>query len=266
CSPLRASHSRTVPPLPPGARTLPSGLNATVKSAPRPLMKWSGWGAAASRTITCGSWPPLASSLPSGLNATLFTCPPCPGERFDSLMRLRVPQLHRLVIAAGGHDLAVGAERHGEELRSLAHKGLADLLSRGRVPQPDRAVEAGSGQDRAVPAERHAADIRRMTAAGRIAGLAGLSGEHRRDRHCNPEHDAKTEDGGTAARSPKGQDSAHAAAGRFAHLLDLGRVRAGCFCRRSAHSHCLTGCLSGPAGGVRARTAPGRSGWDREPG
>ena len=68
---------------------------------------------AASHSRTVLSSLPEAMRVPSGLNATLYTALGVAGQRLaDGLAGGRVPQPHRLVVAAGGDARAVGAERH----------------------------------------------------------------------------------------------------------------------------------------------------------
>ena len=69
----------------------------------------------------------------------------------------RVPQPHRLVVAAAGQQPPVRAERHPEDPAGVAGQGAA-LLAAGRVPQPHRLVVAAAGQQPPVRAERHPGD------------------------------------------------------------------------------------------------------------
>ena len=81
-----------------------------------PLRVSTSWPVAASHTFTVLSSLPLTMRLPSGLNATLLTRCRVPLEGEDLLARVRVPHLHRLVIAAADDAFAVGAERHAVDL------------------------------------------------------------------------------------------------------------------------------------------------------
>ena len=102
---MSASHTRTVLSPLPEAMRLPSGLNATLDTAPVcPVSGWpTGWPVAASQTRTVLSSLPEAIRLPSGLNATLRHRVGVPGERLaDRLAGGRVPHPHRVVAAAGG--------------------------------------------------------------------------------------------------------------------------------------------------------------------
>ena len=95
--------------------------------------------------------------LPSGLNATLVTWSVWPVSGCaDRLAGGGVPHPHRLVPAAGGDALAVGAERHAGHPVGVAGERRADRLAGGRVPQPHRLVDAAGGEPLAVGAERHA--------------------------------------------------------------------------------------------------------------
>ena len=108
-------HPHVLSPLPETMR-LPSGLNATLFTA----SVWPVSGCA----DRAGRWPrptPAPScphcrrrcAWPSGLNATLSTqsCGRSAAAPIG-LAGVGVPQPHRLVLAAGGDALAVGAERH----------------------------------------------------------------------------------------------------------------------------------------------------------
>ena len=94
----RASHSRTVLSSLPEAMRVPSGLNATL--SPRP----------------CGR----SAAAPIGLAG------------------VRVPQPHRVVVAAGGDARAVGAERHAGHRVRVAGQRLADRVGRWRRPTAAR--------------------------------------------------------------------------------------------------------------------------------
>ena len=75
----------------------------------------TGWPVSASHSRTVLSSLPEAMRFPSGLNATLDTASGVAGQRCaDRLAGVGVPQPHRLVVAAGGDAVPVGAERHTE--------------------------------------------------------------------------------------------------------------------------------------------------------
>ena len=115
----------------------------------------------------------VASSRPSGLNAT-----PRPavvaGQGAQALAGGRVPQPRRLVVAGGGEQPPVRAERHAADPAVVAGQG-AQALAGGRVPQPRRLVVAGGGEQPPVRAERHVpTDRRHAVVAGQGAqALAG---------------------------------------------------------------------------------------------
>ena len=119
---------------------LPSGLNATLHTAPVwPVSGWpTGWPVAASHTRTVLSPLPVTMRLPSGLNATLVTASVWPVSGWPMGWPVAgVPQPHRLVVAAGGDALAVGAERHADHRVGVAGQRLADRA--GRCPRPTAA-------------------------------------------------------------------------------------------------------------------------------
>ena len=69
------------------------------RSAAAPM----GWPVSASHSRTVLSSLPETMRVPSGLNATLYTVPVWPVSGCaDGLAGVRVPQPHRLVVAAGG--------------------------------------------------------------------------------------------------------------------------------------------------------------------
>ena len=79
-----------------------------------------------SRTVL--SSLPEAMRLPSGLNATLLHRVGVAGERIaEGLAGVGVPQPHRVVGAAGGDALAVGAERHAEHRVGVAGQRAAPI-------------------------------------------------------------------------------------------------------------------------------------------
>ena len=115
---------------------LPSGLNATLLTQPVcPLRVRISWPVAASHTFTVLSQLPVAMRLPSGLNATLLTRPVCPLRVRISWPVRGVPDLHRLVLAAGDDAFAVGAERHAADRAGVSLEG-EDLLARAPRPRP----------------------------------------------------------------------------------------------------------------------------------
>ena len=91
-------------------------------------------------------------------------------RRADGLAGGRVPQPHRVVVAAGDDARAVGAERHADHRAGVAGERRAEGLAGGGVPQPHRVVGAAGGDAPAVGAERHAVD------------RAGVAGERRAER------------------------------------------------------------------------------------
>src|SRR5262249_37695921 len=76
---VAAFQSLTMPSLPPEAKVLPSGENATqLISIARPLRVISSWPVATSHSFTVLSKLPVANLLPSGENTTDLTVPSCP--------------------------------------------------------------------------------------------------------------------------------------------------------------------------------------------
>jgi hypothetical protein len=67
-----------------------------------------------SHSLIVSSAEPEARIFPSGLNATDKTTSVWPSRVRTSLPVADIPQLDRLVPGAGGEELAVGAERHGQ--------------------------------------------------------------------------------------------------------------------------------------------------------
>src|SRR5262245_8991953 len=63
-----------------------------------------------------------------------------------------IPQVHRLIVAGSGEELAVGAEGNGGDFFLMAFQDAA-LPAGGRVPEPHRLVAAAGRQLLAVGAE-----------------------------------------------------------------------------------------------------------------
>ena len=115
-----ASHSRTVLSPLPEAMRVPSGLNATLDTASVwPVSGWpTGWPVSASHSRTVLSSLPEAMRCAVGAERHAGHRVGVAGERLaDGLAGVRVPQPHRLVVAAGGDARAVGAERHARSPR-----------------------------------------------------------------------------------------------------------------------------------------------------
>src|SRR6266702_1718046 len=75
-------------------------------------------------------------------------------KRWTYLMASRhVPQPYGAVVAAGGQDLAVWAERHGRDCACRSGEEVAGVGL--DVPESCRAVNGDNGQGRAVRAESH---------------------------------------------------------------------------------------------------------------
>src|SRR5947207_1960400 len=75
------------------------------------------------------------------------------------LSRAHIPDLERVVMAAGNDGLAVAAERHAADRARVAGQGSADL-PRAQVPDLDRAVAVARDECLAVAAEGQRADDR----------------------------------------------------------------------------------------------------------
>ena len=99
----------------------------------------------ASQTFTVLSPLAEARRRPSGLNATLLTPLSVSLEGETLLAGARVPDLHRLVITAGGEALAVRAERHAVDTAGVSLEG-GTLLAGARVPDLHRVVFTGGGE------------------------------------------------------------------------------------------------------------------------
>src|SRR5689334_15056503 len=91
--------------------------------------------------------------------------------RFSTLTGPRsIPQPRRRVVADGGEQPPVRAERHVVDLAVVAGEG-AQVLAGGRVPQRHRMVGAEGGEQAPVRAERHPAAIAAMSHGAQV--LAG---------------------------------------------------------------------------------------------
>ena len=107
--------------------------------------------------------------MPSGLNATLEHRAGVARERrADRLPGVRVPHPHRVVVAAGGDALAVGAERHAAAPcpcgRSAARR------SAGRCPRPTPAPSCRRlPETMRLPSGLNATLPHRAVVAGRAA-------------------------------------------------------------------------------------------------
>ena len=158
-----------------------------------------GWPVATSHSRTVPSSLPLARVLPSGLNATEQTRAGVAGEgAADRVAGGHVPQPHRVIVAAAGQGLAVGAERHRPDGAGVAGEGAADRVAGGHVPQPHRAIVAAAGQGLAVRAERHREDragvagegVPDLVAGGHIPqphrAIASVVGTAAGQRSCRP--------------------------------------------------------------------------------
>ena len=121
----------------------------------------------------------VASSRPSGLNATPQHRAGVAGQGAQVLAGGRVPQPHRLVVAGGGQQPPVRAERHRPAPRRCGRSRVRRRLAGGRVPQPHRLVVAGGGQQPPVRAERHRRTPRRCGRSG-CAGGSPVAGSHSR--------------------------------------------------------------------------------------
>ena len=117
---------------PPATTRLPSGLKATQYSS------LSGWPNVSSRSplatshsLTVRSPLALASNLAVGAKRQVEDRVVVPGERAQFLAAGRVPQLDLLIVAAGGQQLAVGAE-HGRIQAVLMSVERAHQLAVGR--------------------------------------------------------------------------------------------------------------------------------------
>ena len=115
-----------------------------------PLSVSVSWPVAASQTFTVLSSLPETIRRPSGLKATLVTATGVPLEREGFLARRRVPDLHRLVLAAADDPPAVRAEGHARNrIRvSLEREGF---LARRRVPDLQRLVLAAARRSACRP-------------------------------------------------------------------------------------------------------------------
>ena len=94
-----------------------------------------GWPVSASHSRTVLSQLAVASRCPSGLNATLTTASVWPvSGGADGLAGVGIPQPHRLVVAAAGQPVPVGAERHTEHRVGVAGQRRAEGLAGVRRP------------------------------------------------------------------------------------------------------------------------------------
>ena len=84
--------------------------------------------------------------------------PPGHAQGKDLRRRLDVPDLDRIVSAAGNQTPTVGTEGYGEDDGSMTTKGR-DLASGVRIPEPDRPVVAGRGEATSVAAEGEVVDF-----------------------------------------------------------------------------------------------------------
>ena len=99
---------------PAAASRVPSGLKASVYSSFSDSLSVSSRSPVATfHSFTVRSPLALASTLPSGRNASSNTAPLWPSSVRSSLPSVDVPQLDRVVVAAGGQEPAVGAELRG---------------------------------------------------------------------------------------------------------------------------------------------------------
>ncbi len=135
--PVSASHSRTVlSSLPEAMRGAVGAERHTghravwpVSGAPR------GWPVSASHSRTVLSRCRRRCRCPSGLNATLNTVSVWPVSGCaDGLAGVGVPQPHRVVVAAGGDAVPVGAERHTGHRVGVAGERVRRRVGRCRRP------------------------------------------------------------------------------------------------------------------------------------
>ncbi len=185
--PVPASHSRTVPSAPPLASSRPSADSATPQTAPVwPCSVASGRPLPAPPTAAPSRphrrWPPAA---PSADSATPRTAPVWPCSVARSCPLACLPQPHRPVAAAAGHQPAVRGQRHAPDPAGVALQG-GQRPPAVRLPQPHRPVRTAAGQQPPVGGQRHAPDR---------AGVALHRQQRRAVRHPPQPHLARRRPG-----------------------------------------------------------------------